>query len=91
MVIIRRTNAFLRDYQGLPVELRRQVDKQLHLLFEDFRHPSLRMKKLSGTDKFEIRISKGYRLTFRLEKDLVELRRVGTHDILRDEGLKDFC
>jgi len=58
----------------------------LRLLLEDFRHPSLRLKKLKGTDKFEIRISKGYRLTLRFEKEHMELRRVGTHDILRDEG-----
>jgi len=44
------------------------------------------LKKLGGTDKFEIRISKGYRLTLRLDKGVVELRRVGAHDILRDEG-----
>jgi mRNA interferase RelE/StbE len=85
-VIIRRSNAFLRDYQKLPTEVRDRVDKQLHLLFEDFRHPSLRLKKLRGTDIFEIRITKGYRLTFRFDKEIVELRRVGTHDILRDEG-----
>lgn len=70
----------------MPSEIRERVDKQLRLLFEDFRHPCLRLKKLGGTDKFEIRISKGYRLTLRLDKGVVELRRVGTHDILRDEG-----
>jgi mRNA-degrading endonuclease RelE of RelBE toxin-antitoxin system len=85
-VIIRRTNAFLRDYRGLPVQIRERVDKQLRMLFEDFRHPSLRLKKMGGTDKFEIRISKGYRLTLRLDKGVVELRRVGIHDILRHEG-----
>ena len=85
-MIIRRTDAFLRDYRMLPVSIRDRVDKQLHLLLEDFRHPSLRLKKLRGTDRFEIRITKGYRLTLRLDKGLMELRRVGTHDILRDEG-----
>ena len=85
-MIIRRTNVFLKDYRALPSEIRERVDNQLHLLFEDFRHPSLRLKKLGGTDKFEIRISKRYRLTLRLGKGVVELRRVGTHDILRDEG-----
>ena len=70
----------------MPSEIRERVDKQLRLLFEDFRHPSLRLKKLGGTDKFEIRISKGYTLTLRLDKGVVELRRVGAHDILRDEG-----
>jgi len=85
-VIIRRTDAFLRDYRTLPVAIRERVDKQLHLLFENFRHPSLRLKKLKGTDRFEIRISEGYRLTLRLDQGVMELRRVGTHDILRDEG-----
>ena len=85
-MIIRRTDAFLRDYRTLPVAIRERVDKQLLLLFENFRHPSLRLKKLKGTDRFEIRISQGYRLTLRLDQGVMELRRVGTHDILRDEG-----
>ena len=83
---IRRTDTFLRDYRALPIEIRERVEKQLRLLLEDFRHPSLRLKKLKGTDKFEIRISKGYRLTLRFDKEHMELRRVGTHDIIRDEG-----
>jgi mRNA-degrading endonuclease YafQ of YafQ-DinJ toxin-antitoxin module len=62
------------------------VDKQLEYLIQNPRHPSLRVKKLKGTDKFEIRVSKGYRLTFRYADDVLELRRVGTHDILRKEG-----
>jgi len=85
-VIIRRTDAFLKDYRSLSSEIREKVDKQLRLLLADFRHPSLRLKKLKGTDKFEIRITKGYRLTMRFNKEQLELRRVGTHDILRDEG-----
>ncbi len=85
-MIIRRTDAFLRDYRALPADIRQRVEKQLRLLLEDYRHPSLRLKKLKGTDKFEIRISKGYRLTLRLNKEYMELRRVGTHDILREEG-----
>jgi len=85
-VNIRRTDAFLRDYRALPIEIRESVEKQLRLLLEDFRHPSLRLKKLKGTDKFEIRISKDYRLTSRFNKEHLELRRVGTHDILRNKG-----
>ena len=85
-MIIRRTDAFLRDYRALPADIQERIDKQLRLLFEDFRHPSLRLKKLKGTDRFEIRISKGYRLTLRIDQGVMEIRRVGTHDILRDEG-----
>jgi len=83
---IRRTESFVKDYRRLPAEIRGQVDKQLEYLIRDHRYPSLRVKKLRGTDKFEIRVSKGYRLTFRYADDVLELRRVGTHDILKKEG-----
>jgi mRNA-degrading endonuclease RelE of RelBE toxin-antitoxin system len=83
---IRRTNSFKKDYRGLPSEIRNRVDKQLHYLLENPRHPSLRLKKLKGTDKFEIRVSRGYRMTFRYVDQILELRRVGTHDLLRKEG-----
>ncbi len=83
---IRRTRSFLKDYKKLPEEIKPRVNKNLALLFENPRYPSLRFKKLKGTDKFEIRISKGYRLTFRYQDQILELRRVGTHDLLRKEG-----
>jgi mRNA interferase RelE/StbE len=85
-VKIRRTESFLKDYRALPAEIRNQVDKQLAYLIQNPRHPSLRAKKLKGTDKFELRVSKGYRLTFRVIESFLELRRVGTHDILKKEG-----
>jgi len=85
-VKIRRTNSFLKDYKKLPEEIKPRVNKNLALLFENPRHPSLRFKKLKGTDKFEIRISKGYRLTLRYQDQILELRRVGTHDLLKKEG-----
>jgi len=85
-VKIRRTKSFLKDYKKLPEEIKPRVNKNLALLFENPRHPSLRLKKLKGTDKFEIRISKGYRLTLSYQDQILELRRVGTHDLLRKEG-----
>jgi plasmid maintenance system killer protein len=51
-------------------------------------HPWLKVKKLRGTDKYEIRVNRGYRLTFRCIDEILELRRVGTHDILKREGTK---
>jgi len=85
-VKIRKTNSFLKDYKRLPEEIKASVNKNLALLFENPRHPSLRLKKLKGTDKFEIRISKGYRLTLRYQEQIIELRRIGTHDLLKKEG-----
>jgi mRNA-degrading endonuclease RelE of RelBE toxin-antitoxin system len=86
MVKIRRAESFLKDYRALPAEIRNQVDKQLTYLIQNPRHPSLRAKKLRGTDKFELRVSRGYRLTFRVIENVLELRRVGTLDILKKEG-----
>ena len=83
---IRRTNAFLKDYRKLPEHLRLRVDKQLSLLIQNPRHPSLELKKLKGTDRYEIRISKGYRMTLGHNENVLELRRVGTHDLLKKEG-----
>jgi len=83
---VRRTSSFLKDYRRLPTEIQDRVNKQLLFLIENPRHPSLRLKKLKGTDKYEIRISKGYRLTLRFVEQIIELRRVGTHNLLRKEG-----
>ena len=83
---IRRTNSFLKDYRGLSAEIQTRVDKQLARLLENPRHPSLRLKKLKGTQVFEIRITKGYRLTLSFEEEVLILRRVGSHDLLREEG-----
>ncbi|MDO9529046.1 MAG: hypothetical protein Q7J27_07800 [Syntrophales bacterium] len=84
---IRRTNSFLKDYRSLPQKIQTRVDKQLLRFLENPGHPSLGLKKLKGTDRFEIRISKSYRLTFRNIDQILELRRVGTHDLLKEEGL----
>ena len=83
---LRRTESFLKDYRRLPAEVKGRVDKQLAYLIGNPGHPSLKVKKLRGTDKYEIRVSRGYRLTFRYMDDVLELRRVGTHDILKSEG-----
>lgn len=87
MAKIRRLESFRKDYGRLPAEIQDRVDKQLKLLFENPSHPSLRLKRLQGTDRFEIRISQGYRLTFQFYDQILELRRVGTHDLLKKEGV----
>ncbi len=86
MVKIRRTNSFLKDYRKLPKDVCDRVDKQLSFLLQNPRHRSLRLKRLKGTDRFEIRITSGYRLTFRYDEEVLELRRVGSHDLLKKEG-----
>jgi len=37
---------FRRSYQHLPPQIQRKVDKQLKLLIENLRHPSLQVKRI---------------------------------------------
>jgi mRNA-degrading endonuclease RelE of RelBE toxin-antitoxin system len=78
------TKSFMRDYQALPENLQKAVDKQLERLAENPRHPSLQVKKMQDSRNiWEARVTQGYRLTFQWEGDSCILRRLGTHDMLR--------
>ena len=79
------TEPFKRDYGGLPPDVRRALDKALDFLIADSRHPSLRAKKLPATSIWYARVSRAYRFTFTHERDVVILRRAGTHGILSKE------
>ncbi|TSC84595.1 MAG: hypothetical protein G01um101417_126 [Parcubacteria group bacterium Gr01-1014_17] len=81
---IRFAASFGRDYWELSPEIRKVLDKKFALLLSNARHPSLRMKKMEGYENvWEARITKGYRFTFRKEKDTYLIRRAGPHDILK--------
>lgn len=78
-----RTERFKRDFQALPEPIQRRAEKQLALFLKNPRHPSLRIKKMQGTQNlWEGRITKSYRFTFQIRDDACILRRIGTHDIL---------
>ncbi len=72
----------------MPQHIQRQVDKQLGLLLENPRYPSLQVKKMKGVHRpptFELRVTRGYRVSFQVEARLYYiLRKVGTHDILEN-------
>jgi len=75
---------FIKDYRDLPEHIQKQTDKQLTLLLQNFRHPSLRIKKVEGTKGriWEGSITMNYRFTFQIEGETILMRRIGTHDIL---------
>ncbi|MBU1209247.1 MAG: hypothetical protein KKH04_20350 [Proteobacteria bacterium] len=78
------TKNFVRDYHRLPQEIQKAVDKQLELLLENVKHPSLNVKKMNDPrDIWEGRVTGGYRFTFQIENDIYIMRKVGTHDILK--------
>lgn len=78
------TETFIRLYRKLPVELQSRVKKSLELLQSDPSHPSLRHRKMAGQfDIYEVSVSMHYRITYQKVGDTAYLRKVGTHDILR--------
>ena len=82
---IEATQTFIRLYKRLPEELKEKTKKSLALLQLNPVHPSLDHKKMAGRkDIFEIRVSKNYRITYQKIGDTAYLRKVGTHDLLRD-------
>ena len=75
------TDRFLRAYAALDDQDVERVKKALRLLVENPRHPSLRVKRVQGTDHiWEARASLAIRLTFEMQGDLLVLRNVGAHD-----------
>lgn len=82
---IEATHTFISLYKKLPEELKDKTKKAIKLLQENPGYPSLGHKKMAGQeDVFEIRITKNYRLTYQKIGSTVYLRKVGTHDLLRN-------
>ena len=77
------TKKFRKGYQTLPREIQYNFDKKLFLLLEDIFHPSLRAKRIQGTEnRWEGSITMKYRFTFELHGNNAIFRTIGTHDIL---------
>ncbi len=79
-----RLDSFARQYQKLPLEVRRKVDRQIAILLQGLRHPGLYAKKMTGQpDIWEARVDYHHRMTFQIQGDVIVLRAVGAHDVLR--------
>jgi len=77
------TKPFVRDYRGLPPEIQRRFDKQLGLLLENPRHPSLGARIVDNRRRiWKAKINGGYRFTFQIEGETIILRRIGPHGIM---------
>ena len=59
-----------RDYKSLPPEIKALVRKQLNLLRDNIRHPSLKAKKYGGIDDvWQARVNRDYRFYFQIVGD----------------------
>ena len=89
---VERTKRFKRDYKKLPEAVKRQFGKQIRLLMENPRHPSLNSHKMQGYFIWEARVSKDYRFTYIITEAAYILRRIGTHEIYKNpKKIGDRC
>ncbi|MBP8985932.1 MAG: hypothetical protein KBG12_09345 [Syntrophobacterales bacterium] len=79
------TKAFIKDYHKLPASIQKITDKNLALLLSNSNHPSLHVKRMNDPRNiWEGRVTDLYRFTFQVKGDIYLLRRIGTHDMLRE-------
>jgi mRNA-degrading endonuclease RelE of RelBE toxin-antitoxin system len=67
---IRITEPADEDYDTLPPKIQIRIDKQLDLLAQNLRHPSIKAKKYNESqDLWQGRINKAYRFYFKIVGD----------------------
>ena len=82
---IEATDTFRKLYKKLPAEIKEKTQKSLELLQSNPSHPSLGNKKMIGQKNiYEIRVTINYRLTYQRIENTAYLRKIGTHDLLRN-------
>ena len=75
------TERFKKSYKKLSDEERKALQKKLDLMSTNPHHPSLRTKKVQGTDNiFECSINMAIRMTWQYDSESILLRAVGDHD-----------
>ena len=79
------TDTFIRLYRKLPSDIQKRTVKALELFEQNPSHPSLGHKKMAGRENiFELRVSDNYRITYQKMGQTAYLRKIGTHDLLRN-------
>jgi mRNA-degrading endonuclease RelE of RelBE toxin-antitoxin system len=76
------TERFQENFTKLDEQSQKAIQKAIRHMSHDIKHPSLRAKKMEGTDYiFEASANMDIRITFHYEKpDRLILRNCGHHD-----------
>jgi len=78
---IARTDSFKKAWGRLNENDKKSARKAIENLIGNIKYPSLRVKKIKGTDNiWEARASHTLRITFHVDSDIIILRNVGHHD-----------
>ena len=82
---VEATKTFVRLYRKLPMDVKDRAKKAISTFSSNPDHPSLGHKKMAGQENiYEIRVSDNYRITYQKIDDTAYLRKIGTHDLLRN-------
>ena len=75
------TERFKKSYRQLSKDEQKTLRKKLDLMSKNPHYPSLRTKKVQGTDNiFECSINMAIRMTWQYDGESILLRVVGDHD-----------
>lgn len=86
------TKEFAKGLKRLSQSEKKQVKNRLELLKDNPGHPSLRTKRLAGTNIFESSASMGIRILWNYSREtqqMIILLAVGPHDILKQRRLRN--
>ncbi len=77
---------FRRDFKRLPGKIQNLFEEKIRLAVSSrLNHPSLRIKKMQGHPSvWEGSVTMSYRFTFQKTATGIFLRRIGTHNMLRN-------
>lgn len=78
---VKFTKAAEKDYKKLPLNIQNKADKQFIFLLTNYRHPSLRTRKMGSADVYEARIDIHYRFSFQVGGENIYILIIGPHDV----------
>jgi len=73
---------FLPQCDELPKTIKKKFKKQIYLLKENPKHPSLKIHKIEGSDFSEFYVDDFYRCVFQQEGNIFKLYFIGTHKLI---------
>ena len=80
-MIFIRSDRFKENYLKLNDEIKKKVKNKLKLMAENPMHPSLRTKRVQGTQHiFEASINMNIRITWQYAENDILIRNIGEHD-----------
>jgi mRNA interferase RelE/StbE len=80
-MIFTRSDRFKENYVKLNEEIKKRVKTKLKLMAENPMHPSLRTKRVQGTQNiFEASVNMSIRITWQYVENGIFLRNIGEHN-----------